>query len=59
MRKMIGIMMVMMMMVGCGQQTDTAGGKSLSEVLLEVGRSTEKAFYTFLELVSDTLGFLG
>ncbi|AHH07189.1 Variable major outer membrane lipoprotein (plasmid) [Borrelia crocidurae DOU] len=26
-------------------------------MLLAVGRSTEKAFYSFLELVSDTLGF--
>ncbi|WP_038362969.1 variable large family protein [Borrelia persica] len=43
--------------MGCGQQGEKPGGKSLSEVLMEVGRSTENAFYAFIELVSDVLGF--
>ncbi|UPA11511.1 variable large family protein (plasmid) [Borrelia parkeri] len=53
---------------GSGQQAansgnpGTAGGEqqgvgSLSSVLMEVGRSAENAFYSFLELLSDTLGF--
>ncbi|AFI31883.1 variable large protein 7 (plasmid) [Borrelia crocidurae str. Achema] len=36
---------------------DGSGAKSLSEVLLEVGRSTENVFYSFLGLIADTLGF--
>ncbi|ANF34502.1 Variable large protein 18 (plasmid) [Borrelia turicatae] len=49
---------------GSGQQPQAGkdgeaatGGKSLSEVLMEVGRSAENAFYSFLKLLSDTLGF--
>ncbi|UPA11493.1 variable large family protein (plasmid) [Borrelia parkeri] len=49
---------------GSGQQPEAGkggsaatGGRSLSEVLMEVGRSAENAFYSFLELLSDTLGF--
>ncbi|ABF82172.1 variable large family protein [Borrelia hermsii] len=61
------MMMIVVLMIGCGQQpeagkTGAAGGEkqgagSLSEVLMEVGKSAENAFYSFLELVSDTLGF--
>ncbi|ANF34531.1 Variable large protein 18 (plasmid) [Borrelia turicatae] len=49
---------------GSGQQPQAGkdgaaatGGRSLSEVLMEVGRSAENVFYSFIELVSDTLGF--
>ncbi|ETZ17084.1 Variable major outer membrane lipoprotein [Borrelia duttonii CR2A] len=56
------IMMVMMMvMMGCNSGgvggEGQVGAKSLSEVLMEVGRSAGDAFYSFLELVSGTLGF--
>ncbi|AHH04489.1 Variable major outer membrane lipoprotein, partial (plasmid) [Borrelia nietonii YOR] len=62
------MMMIVVLMIGCGQQaveagkTGAAGGEkqgagSLSEVLMEVGRSAENVFYSFLELVSDALGF--
>nr|WP_011666322.1 variable large family protein [Borrelia duttonii]BAC22667.1 vmpG [Borrelia duttonii] len=61
------ILMVMMivMMMGCnsggvkGEGTGGGDGRggSLSEVLLEVGRSAENAFYAFIELMSDVLGF--
>ncbi|AHH04186.1 Variable major outer membrane lipoprotein (plasmid) [Borrelia nietonii YOR] len=60
------MMMIVVLMIGCGQQAVEAGkdgaaaatgGRSLSEVLMDVGRSAENAFYSFLELVSDTLGF--
>ncbi|WP_050886280.1 variable large family protein [Borrelia crocidurae] len=58
------VMMVVMMVMGCnsgGVKGEGTGGdgreaKSLSEVLLEVGRSAENAFYAFIELMSDTLG---
>ncbi|WP_413966229.1 variable large family protein [Borrelia turicatae] len=48
----------------CGQQSDAGlkdgatatGGRSLSAVLMDVGRSAENAFYSFMELVSGTLG---
>ncbi|UPA14078.1 variable large family protein [Borrelia turicatae] len=58
--------MTLFLLLGCGsgQQPQAGkdgeaatGGKSLSEVLMEVGRSAENAFYSFLELFSDTLGF--
>ncbi len=63
-----GIMvMVVVMVMGCdsgGVKGEGAAGggegrgaKSLSEVLLEVGRSAGDAFYAFLELVSGSLGF--
>ncbi|WP_051373842.1 variable large family protein [Borrelia hispanica] len=42
---------------GEGTGGDGRGGGSLSEVLLEVGRSAENAFYAFIELMSDVLGF--
>ncbi|ATQ18939.1 variable large family protein [Borrelia miyamotoi] len=57
------IMMIVLLMIGCGQQTEgnsaASGGvgSGLSGAMMEVGRSAEKAFYTFLELISDTLGF--
>ncbi len=63
----IMIMMVIMVVMGCNSGgvkggEGALGGEgrgvgSLSEVLMEVGRSAENAFYTFLELVSDVLGF--
>ncbi|AHH07524.1 Variable major outer membrane lipoprotein (plasmid) [Borrelia crocidurae DOU] len=62
----IMVMMVVMMVMGCnsggvkGEGAAGGGGsgaKSLSEVLLEVGRSAENVFYSFLELVSGSLGF--
>ncbi len=40
-----------------GQQVTEGKGKSLNEVLIDVGRSAENVFYSFLELVSGTLGF--
>ncbi len=45
--------------MGCGQQVEKpeGKGKNLNEVLIEVGRSAENVFYSFLELVSGTLGF--
>ncbi|ETZ17162.1 Variable major outer membrane lipoprotein, partial [Borrelia duttonii CR2A] len=36
---------------------DGKGGGSLSEVMMEVGRSAENAFYAFMGLIADTLGF--
>ncbi|UPA10102.1 variable large family protein (plasmid) [Borrelia nietonii YOR] len=61
------MMMIVVLMIGCGQQAveagkgGAAGGEkqgagSLSEVLMEVGKSAENAFYSFMALVSDTLG---
>ncbi|WP_038363755.1 variable large family protein [Borrelia persica] len=48
--------------MGCGQQVEQPGkqngaGSGLSGAMMEVGRSAENAFYAFLELVSDVLGF--
>nr|WP_242400593.1 variable large family protein [Borrelia crocidurae] len=59
------VMMMVVMVMGCnsggvkgeGTGGDGSGAKSLSEVLLEVGRSTENVFYSFLGLIADTLGF--
>ncbi|AHH11921.1 variable large family protein [Borrelia coriaceae] len=31
--------------------------KRLNDVLMDVGRSTENVFYSFIDLISDTLGF--
>ncbi|ETZ17226.1 Variable major outer membrane lipoprotein [Borrelia duttonii CR2A] len=61
-RVIILMMVMMMVMMGCnsgGVKGEGTGGgvKSLSEVLLEVGRSAENVFYSFLELVSGSLGF--
>ncbi|WP_024653159.1 variable large family protein [Borrelia persica] len=49
-------------MMGCGQQEQEPGkqngvGSGLSGAMMEVGRSAENAFYAFIELVSDVLGF--
>ncbi|WP_084543149.1 variable large family protein [Borrelia hispanica] len=62
------MVMVVMVVMGCnsggvagGEGAAGGGGsgaKSLSEVLLEVGRSAENVFYSFLELVSGSLGFV-
>ncbi|UPA11364.1 variable large family protein (plasmid) [Borrelia parkeri] len=61
------LLMTLFLLLGCGsgqQSVDAAngggaatGGSSLSAVLMNVGRSAENAFYSFLELLSDTLGF--
>ncbi|UPA11386.1 variable large family protein (plasmid) [Borrelia parkeri] len=63
------LLMTLFLLLSCGsgQQPQagnggSAGGEqqgvgSLSSVLMEVGRSAENAFYSFLELLSDTLGF--
>ncbi|UPA11653.1 variable large family protein (plasmid) [Borrelia parkeri] len=60
------LLMTLFLLLSCGsgQQPEAGkggsaatGGRSLSEVLMEVGRSAENAFYSFLELLSDTLGF--
>ncbi|WP_433996729.1 variable large family protein [Borrelia venezuelensis] len=51
------------MLLSCGSGHHSAngggaatGGNSLSSVLMDVSRSAENAFYSFLELLSDTLG---
>ncbi|AOW96299.1 variable large family protein [Borrelia miyamotoi] len=57
------IMMIVLLMIGCGQQTEgnsaASGGvgSGLSGAMMEVGRSAENVFYAFIELVSDVLGF--
>ncbi|WP_197017840.1 variable large family protein, partial [Borrelia duttonii] len=61
------IMMMMVVVMGCnsggvagGEGAAGAaggGGRGLSGAMMEVGRSAENAFYAFLELVSDVLGF--
>ncbi|AHH07699.1 Variable major outer membrane lipoprotein (plasmid) [Borrelia crocidurae DOU] len=56
---------MVVMVMGCnsggvkgeGTGGEGRGAKSLSEVLLEVGRSAENVFYSFLELVSGSLRF--
>ncbi|WP_330730626.1 variable large family protein [Borrelia turicatae] len=62
----ITILISLFLLISCGsgQQPQAGkdgeaatGGRSLSAVLMEVGRSAENAFYSFLELLSDTLGF--
>ncbi|WP_206771682.1 variable large family protein, partial [Borrelia crocidurae] len=54
-------MMMFVVVMGCNsggvKGEGQVGAKSLSEVLMEVGRSAENAFYSFLELVSGSLGF--
>ncbi len=40
--------MMIIGIMGRGQQVKKSEGKSLSEVLMEVGRSTEKAFFAHL-----------
>ncbi|ETZ17133.1 Variable major outer membrane lipoprotein, partial [Borrelia duttonii CR2A] len=59
------MIMMMLMVMGCnsggvGGGEGAAGGgdgRGLSGAMMEVGRSAENAFYAFLELVSDVLGF--
>nr|WP_011666324.1 variable large family protein [Borrelia duttonii]BAC22669.1 vmpK [Borrelia duttonii] len=59
--RMKGLILMMMIVKGCNSGGvvggEGRGGGSLSEVLLEVGRSAENAFYAFIELMSDVLGF--
>ncbi|UPA15700.1 variable large family protein [Borrelia turicatae] len=57
------ISLFLLLSCGSGQQPQAGkdgeaatGGRSLSEVLMEVGRSAENVFYSFMELVSGTLG---
>ncbi|WP_434757237.1 variable large family protein (plasmid) [Borrelia puertoricensis] len=60
------LLMTLFLLLSCGsgqQSVDSAngggaatGGSSLSSVLIDVGRSAENAFYSFLELLSGTLG---
>ncbi|WP_330730406.1 variable large family protein [Borrelia turicatae] len=61
----ITILISLFLLISCGsgQQPQAGkdgeaatGGRSLSEVLMEVGKSAENAFYSFMELVSGTLG---
>ncbi|WP_407637303.1 variable large family protein [Borrelia persica] len=56
------IILSLVMVMGCRQQEQEPGkqngvGSGLSRAMMEVGRSAENAFYAFLELVSDVLGF--
>ncbi|ASJ27699.1 variable large family protein [Borrelia turicatae] len=61
----ITILISLFLLLSCGSGQLQAGkdgeaatgGSSLSAVLMEVGRSAENAFYSFLELLSDILGF--
>ncbi|ETZ17309.1 Variable major outer membrane lipoprotein, partial [Borrelia duttonii CR2A] len=65
--EMINRVMIMMMVVvvmGCnsggvgGGEGGTGGeGRGLSGAMMEVGRSAENAFYAFMGLITDTLGF--
>ncbi len=54
----------MMVVMGCnsggvkGEGTGGGEGRGLSGAMMEVGRSAENAFYAFLELASDALGFI-
>ncbi|WP_040131980.1 variable large family protein [Borrelia crocidurae] len=51
-----------MWMMGCnsggvkGEGTGGGEGRGLSGTMMEVGRSAERVFYAFVELMSDTLG---
>ncbi|ASJ27664.1 variable large family protein [Borrelia turicatae] len=44
---------------GSGQQAASSGspGTAVSNSLIELGRSAENVFYSFMTLISDTLGF--
>ncbi|WP_434757234.1 variable large family protein (plasmid) [Borrelia puertoricensis] len=60
------LLMTLFLLFSCGsgqQPVDSpngggaaTGGRTLSSVLIDVGRSAENAFYSFLELLSGTLG---
>ncbi|WP_025401591.1 variable large family protein [Borrelia crocidurae] len=58
-----GIILMMMIVMGCnsggvkGEGTGGGDGRGLSGAMMEVGRSAERAFYAFIELMSDVLGF--
>nr|WP_206741885.1 variable large family protein [Borrelia crocidurae] len=62
---MMVVMMVVMMVMGCnsgggikeGEGAGGGDGSGLSGAMMEVGRSAENAFYEFIELMSDVLGF--
>ncbi|AHH11260.1 variable large family protein (plasmid) [Borrelia coriaceae] len=46
------------LLLSCNNSGENAEAENrLTEVLMDVGRSTENAFYSFMSLVSDTLGF--
>ncbi|WP_038363033.1 variable large family protein [Borrelia persica] len=53
------IIIMILGVMGCGQQVEKpeGKGKNLNEVLIEVGRSAENVFYSFLGLMADILGF--
>ncbi|UPA19209.1 variable large family protein [Borrelia puertoricensis] len=58
------LLITLFLFLSCGSGHQSAmgggaatGGSSLSSVLMDIGRSAENAFYSFLELLSDTLGF--
>ncbi|WP_434757139.1 variable large family protein (plasmid) [Borrelia puertoricensis] len=61
------LLITLFLLLGCGsgqQSVDSpngggaaTGGRTLSSVLMELGRSAENVFYAFIELLSDTLGF--
>nr|WP_024654303.1 variable large family protein [Borrelia hispanica] len=57
------MVMVMMVVMGCnsggvkGEGTGGGDGRGLSGAMMEVGRSAENAFYAFMGLIADTLGF--
>ncbi|AHH07726.1 Variable major outer membrane lipoprotein (plasmid) [Borrelia crocidurae DOU] len=56
-------MVMVMMVMGCnsggvsGEGTEGGEGRGLSGAMMEVGRSAERAFYAFIELMADVLGF--
>ncbi|WP_408605202.1 variable large family protein, partial [Borrelia recurrentis] len=57
--------MMILGIMGCGQSKTQPGaqngsggvGNGISGAMMALGRSAENAFYAFLELVSDVLGF--
>ncbi|UPA19132.1 variable large family protein [Borrelia puertoricensis] len=58
------LLITLFLLLSCGSGHQSAngggaatGGSSLSSVLMDIGRSAENAFYSFLELLSGTLGF--
>ncbi|WP_434757354.1 variable large family protein (plasmid) [Borrelia puertoricensis] len=57
------LLITLFLLLSCGSGHQSAngggaatGGSSLSSVLMDIGRSAENAFYSFLELLSGTLG---
>ncbi|ANF34558.1 Variable large protein 18 (plasmid) [Borrelia turicatae] len=53
------ISLFLLLSCGSGQQAANSGssGTAVSNSLIELGRSAENVFYSFMTLVSDTLGF--